>query len=192
MNLDADSVTLFLNDQSAADYKTADKAYNEASDDVGSKMGIYGLTSMLFALLLTFYTSYRAINRKYIHMASLLLGAVGFLYMYYSPGEPDNLYISFSLIGIAWGSILSMPYAMLSSSVESSKMGLMMGVFNMFIVIPQIIAAVGGVVLLHNLIGEESIHAMTIAGIFLAIAALSNLLITNKKAITYQPLLENE
>ena len=190
--LDADSVTLFLNDQSAADYKTADKAYNEASDDVGSKMGIYGLTSMLFALLLTFYTSYRAINRKYIHMASLLLGAVGFLYMYYSPGEPDNLYISFSLIGIAWGSILSMPYAMLSSSVESSKMGLMMGVFNMFIVIPQIIAAVGGVVLLHNLIGEESIHAMTIAGIFLAIAALSNLLITNKKAITYQPLLENE
>ena len=190
--LDADSVTLFLNDQFAADYKTADKAYNEASDDVGSKMGIYGLTSMLFALLLTFYTSYRAINRKYIHMASLLLGAVGFLYMYYSPGEPDNLYISFSLIGIAWGSILSMPYAMLSSSVESSKMGLMMGVFNMFIVIPQIIAAVGGVVLLHNLIGEESIHAMTIAGIFLAIAALSNLLITNKKAITYQPLLENE
>lgn len=190
--LDADSVTLFLNDQSAADYKTADKAYNEASDDVGSKMGIYGLTSMLFALLLTFYTSYRAINRKYIHMASLLLGAVGFLYMYYSPGEPDNLYISFSLIGIAWGSILSMPYAMLSSSVESSKMGLMMGVFNMFIVIPQIIAAVGGVVLLHNLIGEESIHAMTIAGIFLAIAALSNLLITNKKAITYQPLIENE
>ncbi|OUS16112.1 MFS transporter [Nonlabens dokdonensis] len=190
--LDADSVTLFLNDQSAADYKTADKAYNEASDDVGSKMGIYGLTSMLFALLLTFYTSYRAINRKYIHMASLLLGAVGFLYMYYSPGEPDNLYTSFSLIGIAWGSILSMPYAMLSSSVESSKMGLMMGVFNMFIVIPQIIAAVGGVVLLHNLIGEESIHAMTIAGIFLAIAALSNLLITNKKAITYQPLLENE
>ncbi|AGC76110.1 maltose/moltooligosaccharide transporter [Nonlabens dokdonensis] len=190
--LDADRVTLFLNDQSAADYKTADKAYNEASDDVGSKMGIYGLTSMLFALLLTFYTSFKAINRKYIHMASLFLGALGFLYMFYSPGEPDNLYISFSLIGIAWGSILSMPYAMLSSSVESSKMGLMMGVFNMFIVIPQIIAAVGGVVLLHNLIGEESIHAMTIAGIFLVIAAFSNLLITNKKAIMYQPVLENE
>ncbi|MEP5132578.1 MAG: MFS transporter, partial [Nonlabens ulvanivorans] len=100
--------------------------------------------------------------------------------------------ISFSLIGIAWGSILSMPYAMLSSSVESHKMGLMMGVFNMFIVIPQIIAAIGGVVFLQNLIGEESIHAMTIAGIFLIIAAFSNLLITNKKAITYQPSIDNE
>ncbi|MEN8816934.1 MAG: MFS transporter [Nonlabens sp.] len=183
---------LFLSDTAKANYKKLDKAYNEASDDVGSKMGIYGLTSMVFALLLTFYTAYNSINRKYIHMGSLLAGAAGFLYMFYSPGNPDNLYISFGLIGIAWGSILSMPYAMLSSSVESSKMGLIMGVFNMFIVIPQIIAAVGGVVLLHNLIGEESIHAMTIAGIFLIIAAFSNLLITNKKAITYQPPITNE
>jgi maltose/moltooligosaccharide transporter len=183
---------VFLSETSKATYKNLDKAYNEASDDVGSKMGIYGLTSMIFALLLTFYTAYKSINRKYIHMGSLLAGALGFLYMFHSPGAPDNLYISFGLIGIAWGSILSMPYAMLSSSVESSKMGLMMGVFNMFIVIPQIIAAIGGVVLLHNIIGEESIHAMTIAGLFLVIAAFSNLLITNKKAITYQPAITNE
>jgi maltose/moltooligosaccharide transporter len=183
---------VFLSETSKAAYKNLDKAYNEASDDVGSKMGIYGLTSMIFALLLTFYTAYKSINRKYIHMGSLLAGALGFLYMFHSPGAPDNLYISFGLIGIAWGSILSMPYAMLSSSVESSKMGLMMGVFNMFIVIPQIIAAIGGVVLLHNIIGEESIHAMTIAGLFLIIAAFSNLLITNKKAITYQPAITNE
>jgi maltose/moltooligosaccharide transporter len=183
---------VFLNAAKEAEYKKKDKAYNEASDDVGAKMGTYGLTSMIFALLLTFYTAYKAINRKYIHMASLLAGALGFIYMFYSPGEPDNLFISFGLIGIAWGSILSMPYAMLSSSVESSKMGLMMGVFNMFIVIPQIIAAVGGVVFLQKLIGEESIHAMTIAGIFLIVAAFSNLLITNKKAITYQPDIINE
>ncbi|WP_213521292.1 MFS transporter [Nonlabens sp.] len=183
---------IFLSDASKAAYKSLDKAYNEASDDVGSKMGIYGLTSMIFALLLTFYTAYKSINRKYIHMGSLLAGGLGFLYMVYSPGAPDNLYISFGLIGIAWGSILSMPYAMLSSAVPSSKMGLMMGVFNMFIVIPQIIAAIGGVVLLHHLIGEESIHAMTIAGLFLIIAAFSNLLITNKKAITYQPAITNE
>lgn len=120
-------------------------------------------------------------------MFSLLCGAAGFIIMFYSAGDPDNLYLCFGLIGIAWGSILSMPYAMLSSSVESSKMGLMMGVFNMFIVIPQIIAAVGGVVVLHKLIGEETIHAMTVAGIFLAIAAASNLLITNKNAITFNP-----
>ena len=120
-------------------------------------------------------------------MVSLALGACGFLLMFFIPGRPDYLILCFGLVGIAWGSILSMPYAMLSSSVASSKMGLMMGVFNMFIVIPQIIAALGGVVLLSSLIGEEPIHAMTIAGVFLLLAALSNLLITNKKAITYQP-----
>ncbi|MGB3591715.1 MAG: MFS transporter [Nonlabens sp.] len=178
-----DRVIQFLSDQSESDYNTQDKAYNEASDDVGSKMGIYGLSSMAFALLLTFYTARRGINRKYVHMVSLAAGAAGFIYMYFSAGEPDNLYVSFALIGIAWGSILSMPYAMLSSSVDPAKMGLMMGVFNMFIVIPQIIAAIGGVVFLQKLIGEESIHAMTVAGIFLLLAALSNLLITDKGAI---------
>lgn len=182
-----DRVVRFLDEQSRVKYQTEDKAYNEASDDVGSKMGIYGLTSMAFALLLTLYTAYRRINRKYVHVFSLLCGAAGFIMMFYSPGNPDNLYISFGLIGIAWGSILSMPYAMLSSAVAASKMGLMMGVFNMFIVIPQIIAAVGGVVFLHKLIGEETIHAMTVAGVMLAIAALSNFLITDKKAITYTP-----
>ncbi|BAO54425.1 MFS transporter [Nonlabens marinus] len=190
--LDANQATLFLDQTQEDAYTTQDKAYNEASDDVGSKMGIYGLSSMAFALLLTFYTAYNSINRKVVHMASLVLGGLGFLLMFYIPGEPEYLVLCFALVGIAWGSILSMPYAMLSSSVESSKMGLMMGVFNMFIVIPQIIAALGGVVLLHNLIGEESIHAMTIAGIFLILAALSNLLITNKKAITYQPSITNE
>ncbi len=185
--LDADRVVLFLSDQSEAEYKQLDKDYNEASDDVGSKMGIYGLSSMAFALLLTFYTASRGINRKYVHMFSLICGGAGFIYMFYSPGQPDNLYTSFALIGIAWGSILSMPYAMLSSSVDPAKMGLMMGVFNMFIVIPQIIAAVGGVVFLQNLIGEESIHAMTVAGIFLFLAAISNLLITDKGAIMDKP-----
>ncbi|CAL67101.1 MFS transporter [Christiangramia forsetii] len=184
---DADRVILFQDDQTRLEYSERDKSYNEASDDVGSKMGIYGLSSMAFALLLTFYTSRFAINRKIVHMGSLILGGIGFLLMFFIPGEPDMLYICFGLIGFAWGSILSMPYAMLSSSVESSKMGLMMGVFNMFIVVPQIIAALGGVVFLQKLIGEESIHAMSVAGIFLLLAAFSNLLITDRKAIKYDP-----
>jgi maltose/moltooligosaccharide transporter len=79
-----------------------------------------------------------------------------------------------------------MPYAMLSSSVDPKKMGVIMGIFNMFIVIPQIIAALGGINFVSGLLGEEAIHAMTIAGISLLIAGLCNLLITNKNAITYQ------
>ena len=124
-------------------YTVANKNYQDAADLVGSNMGLYGLSSMAFALLLTFYTATKKINRRFIHFISLVLGGIGFLHMLYA--TPDTLKYSFILIGFSWGSILSMPYAMLSSSVDPKKMGLMMGLFNMFIVIPQIIAALGGV-----------------------------------------------
>ena len=86
-------------------------------------------------------------------MASLILGGIGFLIMKYMT-DSSYLNVSFILIGISWGSILSMPYAMLSSSVNEKKMGMMMGLFNMFIVIPQIIAALGGINLISKIFGN--------------------------------------
>ena len=166
-------------------YNVANTAFQKSSNEVGSYMGIYGLSSMIFALILVFYTSKRRINRKFVHMASLILGGFGFISMYFIP-SPQYLAISFVLIGFAWGSILSMPYAMLSSSVDPKKMGVIMGIFNMFIVIPQIIAALGGINYISGLLGEETINAMLVAGGSLIIAGLCNLLITNKNAITYQ------
>ena len=165
-------------------FDIANTAFQESSNSVGSAMGIYGLASMAFALLLTFYTSKKTINRKYVHMISLILGGIGFLSMFYA--TPESLKYCFVLIGIAWGSILSMPYAMLSSAVDPSKMGMFMGIFNMFIVIPQIIAALGFIIFLSNLLGPESINAMLIAGISLIVAGLCNFLITDKAAIRYQ------
>ncbi|WP_299386036.1 MFS transporter [uncultured Lacinutrix sp.] len=159
-------------------------AFQKSSNLVGSAMGIYGLSSMAFALLLVLYTAKRRINRKLVHMVSLMLGGIGFLLMNYA--SPEHLKYCFILIGFAWGSILSMPYAMLSSSVDPKKMGVIMGIFNMFIVIPQIIAALGGINFISGLLGEDAINAMTVAGISLIIAGLCNLLITNKNAITYQ------
>ncbi|PCI31978.1 MAG: MFS transporter [Flavobacteriaceae bacterium] len=167
-------------------FMVANTAFQKASNRVGSYMGTYGLSSMVFALILTFYTSRRRINRKYVHMFSLFLGGIGFISMYFVP-SPAYLAGSFALIGFAWGSILSMPYAMLSSSVDPKKMGVIMGIFNMFIVIPQIIAALGGINFISGLLGEEAINAMIVAGISLIIAGFSNLLITNKEAISYQP-----
>lgn len=167
-------------------FNLANTAFQKSSNLVGSYMGTYGLSSMAFALLLVLYTSKRRINRKYVHMVSLILGGVGFLLMKYIP-SPEYLTLSFVLIGFSWGSILSMPYAMLSSSVDPKKMGVIMGIFNMFIVIPQIIAALGGINFVSKLFGEETINAMLVAGISLIIAGLCNLLITNKNAITYQP-----
>jgi maltose/moltooligosaccharide transporter len=169
-------------------FDTANTAFQKSSNLVGSAMGVYGLSSMAFALLLVLYTSKRNQNRKYVHMFSLFLGGLGFISMNYV--SPEQLKYCFILIGFAWGSILSMPYAMLSSSVDPNKMGMFMGIFNMFIVIPQIIAALGGINFVSGLLGEEAINAMTIAGISLLIAGLCNLLITNKAAISYQEAVE--
>lgn len=173
---------IFLSLEKEQDYKAKDKVYNDAADLVGSSTGVYGLSSMAFALLLSFYTMKNKINRKFIHMTSLILGGLGFIYMFYA--TPSTLLYSFILIGFSWGSILSMPYAMLSSSVNPKKMGMMMGLFNMFIVIPQIIAALGGINFLYKLIGSEHINAMLLAGISLIIAGFCNLFITDKNAIS--------
>lgn len=173
---------VYINSEKEKKYKDKDKVYNNAADLVGSATGVYGLSSMAFALLLTFYTLKNKINRKYIHMVSLILGGLGFVYMLYA--TPSTLFFSFILIGFSWGSILSMPYAMLSSSVNPKKMGMMMGLFNMFIVIPQIIAALGGINYLYKLIGEAHINAMLLAGLSLIIAGLCNFFITEKNAIS--------
>ncbi len=166
-------------------FDVANTAFQESSNLVGKYMGTYGLSSMVFALALVLYTARRRINRKLVHMISLILGGIGFISMYYIPA-PEYLMISFTLIGFSWGSILSMPYAMLSSAVDPKKMGVIMGLFNMFIVIPQIIAALGGINFVSILFGKATINAMIVAGLSLIIAGLCNLLITNKHAISYQ------
>ncbi len=159
------------------------REYNDAANQVGSYMGTYGLSSMAYALLLSLVTSKYAINRKYLHMASLIIGGMGFISMMII-SEPWMLHLSFTAIGIAWASILAMPYAMLSSAIAKEKMGMYMGLFNMFIVIPQIVAAVGGINFAYKILfGTDIINTMLLAGISLIFAGLSNIIINNKKAI---------
>ncbi len=161
---------------------TSSAAYNTAADRVGNYLGTYGLVSMFFALILSFVASKVKINRKLLHLVSLVAGGIGFISIYFVT-DPWMLHFCFALVGIAWASILSMPYAMLSGSVESNKMGVYMGIFNMFIVIPQIVAALGGVNFLYKLLfGEAVINTMLLAGTLLILAGLSNLLITDKRA----------
>ena len=167
-------------------FEVLNAAYNDAANAVGSAMGIYGLSSMAFALVLSFVAARYRINRKYTHLVSLVLGGLGFMSMsMWTPETTVGLNLSFALVGIAWGSILSMPYAMLSSAIPEDKMGVNMGIFNMFIVIPQIIAALGGVNWAYkNLLGEDIINTMTLAGISLILAGITNLWIINKRAIS--------
>ncbi|WP_343853398.1 MFS transporter [Algoriphagus jejuensis] len=161
---------------------TTSVAYNDAADSVGSYLGTYGLVSMFYALILAFVASKVKINRKMLHLCSLITGGFGFILIYFI-SEPWMLHLCFALVGISWASILSMPYAMLSGSVEPKKMGVYMGIFNMFIVIPQIVAALGGVNFLYKLLfGEAVINTMLLAGTLLILAGLSNLLITDRHA----------
>jgi maltose/moltooligosaccharide transporter len=174
------------NDVAMAAYTTADANFNNAADLVGSAMGTYGLSSMLFAFMFVLITRKLTINRKLVHMFSLIAGGLGFILMYYADSQ-NMLHVCFGLIGISWGSILSLPYAMLSSSIDPKKMGIFMGLFNMFIVIPQIVAALGGINFLSStLFGEATINTMLLAGACLIVAGISNLLITDANAIRYQ------
>ena len=103
--------------------------------------------------------------------------------MYFIP-DPDLLWIWFSMVGISWGSILSMPYAMLSSSIDPKKMGIMMGIFNMFIVIPMIIQIFSMQYLLYDLLGENPINVIRLAGVFLITGGVFSLFVSNQNRVS--------
>ena len=161
----------------AMDYDSKRQAYEVAANSVSSAMGVYGLSSMAFALLLSIWTSRRSLDRRWTHLVSLAIGGLGFVSMtWWSAETAAWLNFSFACVGVAWGSILSMPYAMLSGAVPAQKMGVGMGVFNMFIVLPQILAALGGIVWLNDLLFQgEVVQTMVLAGISLFVAAGCNL-----------------
>lgn len=162
-------------------FQSANAAFQNAADLVGSYMGNYGLSSMVVALLLSFYASRFVLNRKLVHFVSLLLGGIGFLSMAYV-SSPQYLILSFALVGIAWASILSMPYALLASCVEEKKMGLYMGIFNMFIVIPQIVAATLLGLTLKTFFDSQAIYALMISGASLIVGALCLVLVREPQA----------
>ena len=94
--------------------------------------------------------------------------------------NPAWLWASMGGVGIAWASILSIPYAMLAGSLPSHKMGYYMGVFNFFIVLPQIVAATILGLMLTHLFQGESIYVLVSGGISMIIAGLLNLLVDDK------------
>jgi maltose/moltooligosaccharide transporter len=116
-------------------------------------------------------------------MVCLLIGGMGLMSLYFIT-EPNMLYVSFALIGVAWASILSMPFAIISSAIPAKDTGVYMGLFNMFICIPQIIASLGGLNFLsHTFIGPKAIHGILLAGILMLLAGLSTVLIKEEKAV---------
>ena len=147
---------------------TASEIYNEGADWVGICFAVYNGIAALVAFLLPIVA--KKLSRRITHLLALVLGGIGLISIYFI-SDPSLLLVSMIGVGIAWASILSMPYAMLSSALPSHQMGYYMGVFNFFIVIPQIVAA--GILgfMLKSFFGNVSIYALIIGGVSLFLAA---------------------
>ena len=161
-------------------YGTSDvgsELYNQGANWVGVLFGVYNGVSAVSAFLLPLIA--RQIGRKATHSIALFVGGISFVSFFFIQ-NPTMLLLPMLGIGFAWGSILSMPYAILTGSLPANKMGTYMGIFNFFIVIPQILAASILGFITRDLFGGEVIFAMVFAGISLVVGALSVFLVYDK------------
>lgn len=156
---------------------TTSVAYNTGANWTGVLFGAYSLFAAMVAFLLPVVA--KLISRKYTHLVALIIGGAGFISMYFFR-NPDFLLISMFGVGIAWASILSMPYAMLTGSLPAKKMGIYMGIFNFFIVLPQILAAsILGSITKH-LFGGHAIYTLVFGGVSMIIAGLFTLIVDDR------------
>jgi maltose/moltooligosaccharide transporter len=148
---------------------TTGVAYNEGANWVGVLFSVYNGAAAVAAFLIPVMV--RRLGIRVSHMTNLLLGAAG-LASFAVVRSPDVLLVSMVGVGFAWASILSLPYAMLADSVPSRKMGVYMGIFNFFIVIPQLVAASALAAVVKHLLGGEPVYAFVIGGASLVVAGL--------------------
>jgi maltose/moltooligosaccharide transporter len=149
--------------------ETASRAYNDGADWVGVLFALYNGVAALAALVIPLIA--RAVGRKASHALCLGLGGLG-LALFPLIREPGLLWIPMIGVGFAWSSILSAPYSILSGALPARKMGVYMGIFNFFIVIPQLLAATILGLLLKAFFGGEAIWALVLgAGSMLVAAA---------------------
>lgn len=152
-------------------------AYNEGANWVGVLFGAYNGFSIIAALLIPLVA--RRVGLKWAHSINLLIGAAG-LGSIVIISDPRLLLLSMLGVGFAWASILSVPYAILSDSVPANKMGIYMGVFNFFIVIPQLVAASLLGLALQYLFDGRTIYILGLGGAFWVLAAISMLFVRHQ------------
>jgi maltose/moltooligosaccharide transporter len=136
----------------------------------GLCFAIYNVVCFLIAFMLPSLA--KAMGRKGVHMISLICGGIGLISVLFITNK-WMLFASMAGVGIAWASILSMPYVMLSTAVPALRMGVYMGVFNLFIVIPQIVQSLIVPRIYNNLLGADPRNAVVLGGISLLIAAVT-------------------
>ncbi len=146
-----------------------DILYSEGVAFAGLTLAYYSIVTFLFAFFLPGIAN--KLGRKLTHSICLLAGAIGLI----SVAFVENKYMLYGCmtgVGIAWASILSMPYAMLSRDLPENKVGVYMGIFNFFIVLPEIIASLGFGWVMKNLLNNNRLIAVEIGGVLMIIAAV--------------------
>ncbi|MBT2556980.1 MFS transporter [Hymenobacter sp. ISL-91] len=146
--------------------------YNDGADWLGICSSVRNGVAALFAFLLPVLA--RRTSRRFTHMLCLVVGGLGLISLRFVD-TPALLAVAMGLVGIAWASILSMPYAMLAGALPANKMGYYMGVFNFFIVIPQIVAAtVLGFLTIH-LFSGNTLSVLVLGGVTMVVGGLLTL-----------------
>ncbi|HEU5069730.1 MAG TPA: MFS transporter [Verrucomicrobiae bacterium] len=144
-------------------------AYQRGSEWGGVCFSVYNGTAFVFAFALLALV--RKFSARAIHRVCLLAGGVGLLLVVLVP-QPHALLLAMLLVGIAWASILAMPYAMLANAIPPQRMGFYMGVFNFFIVIPQILASLGLGLLMKHALGDNPMNAVLLGSLAMLLAGL--------------------
>ncbi len=157
------------------------KAYSDGQNFAGLTYSIENVVTLLFALALPVLAS--KFGKKWTHFICLLIGGMGLISINLIHGEASSfgLFIVMGLVGIAWSSILSMPYSMLADCLPENKIGVYMGIFNFFIVLPEIIASLFFGKVMENVLDGSRIAAVTIGGCLLILAGILTLRIKEEK-----------
>lgn len=170
-----------LNNQTTAaeklELKRVQQEYNDGADWLNVCSSVRNGVAALFAFIIPMI-AYRT-NRKVTHLICLVIGGLGLISIYFIQ-NPKLIVVSMGMVGIAWASILSMPYAMLSNALPANKMGYFMGVFNFFIVIPQIVAAsILGFITL-KFFHANTLNTIALGGVSMILAGLLTLFVKDE------------
>ncbi|MBX7109510.1 MAG: MFS transporter [Chitinophagales bacterium] len=149
---------------------SSSEAYNEAGNWVGICFAAYSLFAAFFSMAIPYFI--RLSSRKAVYAAALFLGGLAYLSIFMFHNQ-YLLLVSMVGIGFAWAAILSLPYAILSGSLPAKRMGIYMGIFNLTVVIPQIISGLFGGLILKNFFDEQAIYILVLAGCIMMLGSLA-------------------
>lgn len=155
-----------------------DPAFGDGKDFAGLTLAFYNVVTFVFAFILPSIAD--KLGRKLTHSICLLIGALGLISVAFVT-EKNMLFGCMTLVGIAWTSILSMPYAMLGGVLPKDKIGIYMGIFNFFIVLPEIIASLGFKWIMNHVLHNDLILAVQTGGYLMILAALTCFLFIKEK-----------